>query len=154
MSLKLTAPVRVTLPVPEFEACRVVDVSMFNEAVSDPEGEEINRNDPEALSEGHKAAAEQGNRADPRYGGNCTPDEHDSLRDLKDDKCGFADQLGGCNNGSHTQMGLQTRLVAWTECANARDNIRNQCFSGGNQGHVIAANKAWELAQDCASRLP
>jgi RHS repeat-associated protein len=88
--------------------------------------------DPDALSAGHREAA--GNRTDARYGGNCTPDEHDELSRRQDDACGEKQNLPRCKGDLSPDDNVirQNRMKA---CRDARNDVMNQCFAGGNQGH-------------------
>jgi hypothetical protein len=44
---------------------------------------------------------------------------------------------------------LQSKYYKNIRCAQARDNINNTCFGGGDAGHRQAANDARRAAQRC-----
>jgi hypothetical protein len=118
-------------------------------------GAAINPTDPKALSDGHKAAA--GDKTDPRYGGNCDPDQYDQLRQNQIDKCGnhqggssgyvTAESVGKCVPGM-SNSDLLTRRDVFLECAVARYNV-NQCFAGGDDGHRKAVEGMLNAATNC-----
>lgn len=121
-------------------------LSALNEKSEDRFGRQI---DPQAdlLSKGHAAAA--GNRADPRYGGNCTPDEYDELEKNKKSECSKTDQLGKCKRDMDNGM-LHERMVQFGRCAKAREKVMDKCFAGGDYGHIKQLNEQWEGANKCA----
>jgi uncharacterized protein RhaS with RHS repeats len=107
-------------------------------------------NDPEALSSAHRAAS--GDRTKVGYGGNCTPDEYDGLRDATKDACkdpaNGAQSLGGCFP-EMTPFARATRIQQWTNCAKARENEANRCFAGGDTNHKQQINQAWKVVSKC-----
>jgi hypothetical protein len=126
-------------------------------------GNAIDPSDPDAVSAGHKAARidaiKNGTdvRADSRYGGNCTPDEYEALRDATWDACkdpaNGAQTLGKCFPGM-TPFAIATRIQQWTNCARARENEANRCFAGGNKGHIDQINDAWKVVEKCGGTVP
>jgi hypothetical protein len=118
----------------------------------------VDPTDPEALSKAHHAAA--GDRTNPAYGGNCDPDQHDRLSQLQDDACGLAAQLGSCLDSAGkmkpnlTQSMIQLRRETYGNCANARANIMNKCFAGGDNNHRNEERKMRDVARGCASLIP
>lgn len=126
---------------------------------------------PDALSAAHLAAA--GNRADPGYGGNCTPDEYDKLKNKQDTTCGdhkggpggymTAESLGGCkgtklapvdkNGLPLTSYDLSIRRDAWLNCGVARDDLAQKCFAGGDNVHKDQINQAQNAALNCEKLL-
>ncbi len=82
--------------------------------------------------------------------GACTVARHEQLQDL-------VDQL--CTNYSCSGMDPYSSLVpcsAYTDrahlahlCAQARENINNECFGGGDRGHLVAAGNARLAEQGC-----
>ena len=112
---------------------------------TDPWGVAI---DPKAdkLTSDHAAAI--GNRADPRYGGNCSPDEYDRLRDSYKKECGNADSLGSCK-ADMSKSEKSSRMAAYGKCARARENMMNKCFAGGDLNHRIQAGNVWNAYKNC-----
>jgi len=103
----------------------------------------------EALSKGHRTAAEIGNRADPAYGGNCTPDEHDKLKEEQNIACDAAKGLT-CGKGE-IDYGKVDKLEA---CAEARIKILRKCFAGGDKGHNRQINQVKNTMGNCMGRTP
>ena len=110
----------------------------------------VDKTDPKALSDAHKAAA--GDRTIAGYGGNCSPDEYDQRSQDQAEKCGdhhggpagyvTAESLGKCRGGGvMSPSELLTRRNAHLDCAVARDNVA-RCFAGGDDGHVTAREQA------------
>ena len=112
---------------------------------TDPWGVAI---DPKAdkITSDHAAAI--GNRADPRYGGNCSPDEYDRLRDSYKKECGNADSLGSCK-ADMSKSEKSSRMAAYGKCARARENMMNKCFAGGDLNHRIQAGNVWNAYKNC-----
>jgi RHS repeat-associated protein len=110
--------------------------------------------DPRAkgLSDAHKAAS--GDRTQTGYGGNCTPNEYDDYDAKKTDLCdNKAHVLGGCDNPALSNAQLSERGRAWARCADARDNLMNSCFAGGDNGHRKAAGDAWAASAKCYNKI-
>jgi RHS repeat-associated protein len=86
------------------------------------------RTPAEQLSDAHHAAA--GNRSDAGYGGNCTPDEHDDLKQKQNKACEKTKGLT-CASGQIDY----SKADLLQACADARINIARRCFAGGESGH-------------------
>ncbi len=95
------------------------------------------------LSGDHKAAGRDRTKAG--YGGNCTPDDYDALMDKQRKFCKEATLL---KRSDDTEVN-QIKEAAWDRCAQALEDVMNQCFDGGNKGHKIAAEQARNVAIDC-----
>jgi hypothetical protein len=115
---------------------------------------------PDALSAGHKAAA--GDKTDPRYGGNCDPEEYDQLSRNQVEKCGdhhggpagyiTSESLGRCdqnNPGINNISDVIQRRDAYLDCAVARDNVARQCFAGGDETHRNEIENTLRAAARC-----
>jgi hypothetical protein len=99
-----------------------------------------------------------GARADVRYGGNCTPEEHDRLLDKQKNACGNggSQNLPECKGHLSADENLP-RQMKMASCRNARNNINNQCFAGGNQGHRDQVDQILTQMAKCdrfINRLP
>ncbi|AVT00389.1 sugar-binding protein [Paracidovorax avenae] len=98
--------------------------------------------DAERLSSAHEAA--MGNRTAPGYGGNCSPEEHDALRDKKEKACddakGLSCQKGELNYGKAEKI---------QKCIDARINIARKCFAGGDAGHNEQINQLFRIIGKC-----
>jgi len=99
----------------------------------------------QSLTDAHKAAGT--NRLAPGYGGNCTPDEYDDLKNKKDDACSKAQGLT-CGPGV-VDYGKVDTLQA---CADARINVARKCFSGGDKGHNDQINQLQRTIGKCMGR--
>jgi hypothetical protein len=119
----------------------------------------IDSSDPEALSKGHAAARQEAKangtdaRTDPRYGGNCDPNQYDKLDQAQKDAC----KPGGCNglskHNSDQLVEIYNKISIWEQCRNARENIAEQCFAGGDDGHKKAIAQAQATADNCRDLL-
>jgi hypothetical protein len=138
---------------PILHTCMMTLVRIFSVGVSG--GVVIDPTDPEALSDGHHAA--NGDRTDPRYGGNCEPDDFDQLRQAQYDSCkdpaNGAQTLGGCFPGM-SPLGRADRLIQLTRCLDARKDVANQCFAGGNDGHRQQINQVKGMILGCGGTPP
>jgi Novel toxin 16 len=95
-----------------------------------------------SLSDAHQAAA--GNRSAAGYGGNCTPDEHDELKDKQDAACNKAKGL------SCIKPIIDYRAADEIEkCINARIDIARKCFMGGDKGHNDQINDLRRAVGKC-----
>ncbi len=98
--------------------------------------------DAERLSSAHEAA--MGNSTAPGYGGNCSPEEHDALRDKKEKACddakGLSCQKGELNYGKAEKI---------QKCIDARINIARKCFAGGDAGHNEQINQLFRIIGKC-----
>ncbi|WP_455769348.1 RHS repeat-associated core domain-containing protein [Paracidovorax citrulli] len=98
--------------------------------------------DAERLSSAHEAA--MGNRTAPGYGENCSPEEHDALRDKKEKACddakGLSCQKGELNYGKAEKI---------QKCIDARINIARKCFAGGDAGHNEQINQLFRIIGKC-----
>ncbi|WP_440534664.1 hypothetical protein [Variovorax sp. YR566] len=88
-------------------------------------------------------------RTSPGYGGNCSPDNYHKLHDDYKQKCGQADALGACKSGMSPSQ-LSARRQAFGQCARAREEMMNQCFSGGDYNHREQAGNVWNAYKNCA----
>lgn len=68
-----------------------------------------------------------------------------------DFKAGISQPIS-CNkiSGCSALRAMRTR---WVNCRDARNNINNTCFSGGNQGHRQAASAADLNVRNCDTRI-
>ena len=113
---------------------------------------------PDALSKGHHAA--KGNRYDSRYGGNCDPNRHDKLRQAKENAC--EDPVHGAQTKANKGRcfpemsfdGRLDKLLALTHCYNARKNIADQCFAGGDKGHHQQLDDLKKRIKQCGGSPP
>lgn len=55
-------------------------------------------------------------------------------------------RISGCS-------ALQAMHSKWASCRDARNNINNTCFSGGNPGHKTAADLADLNVRNCEARM-
>ncbi|WP_338807007.1 RHS domain-containing protein [Pseudomonas chlororaphis] len=99
----------------------------------------------ETLSDAHRSAA--GSRTAPGYGGNCTPDEHDALKQKQEDACGKTKNLT-CAKGA-PDYGKVDTLQA---CADARIKIARKCFAGGDSGHNDQIDQIMRTIGRCMGR--
>jgi RHS repeat-associated protein len=116
----------------------------------------VDPTDPAALSAGHNAAA--GNKSDSRYGGNCDPNQYDNLNKSQYDACKSstgAQTIGGCQGLSpSTQYNeIVNRLSKWEQCKTARQDIANQCFAGGDNGHLKQIQQVEAVINKCIGML-
>jgi RHS repeat-associated protein len=81
------------------------------------------------LSRAHEIAKGLGIRGDG-YGGNCSPNRHDELRDEVEKYCKKSD-IKTCKEGE-IDYG---KADAAEKCLRARAKIANECFAGGDSGH-------------------
>jgi hypothetical protein len=94
------------------------------------------------LSDAHKAA--KGDRTNPAYGGNCTADRLDALEKIKDDACDPEKRCKGDQRLDELEKNLNQNLA----CKGAREQINNECFAGGDEGH----RKQVEEVQNAVNR--
>jgi RHS repeat-associated protein len=99
---------------------------------------------PDELSAGHEAA--NGDRTTPAYGCNCTPEQHDRLRDIVDEKC--KSEPIACK-GNQVYQELMANLAKNVACRNARETIADQCFAGGDDGHKTTITEADNAIANC-----
>jgi RHS repeat-associated protein len=99
----------------------------------------------ESLTDAHKAA--NGNRAAAGYGGNCTPDEHDDLKDKKEAAC---DKASGLTCGPGVINYGAADVVQG--CIDARIKIARKCFMGGDKGHNDQINQLQRIVGKCMGR--
>ncbi|WCM94304.1 DUF6531 domain-containing protein [Acidovorax sp. NCPPB 2350] len=98
--------------------------------------------DAERLSAAHQAA--NGDRAAPGYGGNCSPDEHDSLKQKQEQICEKAKGLT-CEKPEISF----SKAEKVQECIDARINIARKCFAGGDSGHNKQINELRKIIGKC-----
>ena len=82
----------------------------------------------EDLSKAHNDA--KGDRTKPGYGGQCTPDEHDDLKDNQDQVCSEA--VGQSCKVGEIDYGKADKFE---KCAKARTKVARKCFAGGDANH-------------------
>jgi hypothetical protein len=83
------------------------------------------------------------------YGGNCNKNQYDDLARQKDKACS---SRVSCH-ASMDQSQLIVNRNLHRQCARLREDIMNQCFDGGDDGHRTQANEAWNGAARCAELL-
>jgi hypothetical protein len=87
--------------------------------------------------------------------GNCTKKRYDWLLKQKNRICGKAESLGTCTpKMEHDLTKLLPRIDAWQECASIRLAIMNECFEGGDNGHVRTYNSIMDLLDKCYKLMP
>ena len=96
----------------------------------------------EELTRDHKAA--DGDRTKPGYGGNCTPDEHDDLKNKKEEACSNAAGLT-CKEPT-INYGIADTVQ---KCVDARIKIAKKCFGGGDSGHNEQINQLRAIIGKC-----
>ncbi|MDR2881048.1 MAG: hypothetical protein LBV29_04030 [Azoarcus sp.] len=105
----------------------------------------------EGLKDAHAAA--NGDKTKPGYGGNCTPNEYDHYDAKKEEWCGEASALGRCpglNSGIYmSYFDRMKRATSYARCADARRNLMDNCFKGGDAGHRQAAIQADLASVNC-----
>jgi len=90
--------------------------------------------------------------------GDCTPEEHDQLQNAVNVECKRTPvrcvSLQSC-------AVLRANWLQFQHCINARANIMNKCFQGGDDRHKQAlestqtgANKCWRLMEEKKCPLP
>jgi hypothetical protein len=95
------------------------------------------------LSDAHKAA--KGDRTNPAYGGNCTADRLDALEKIKDDAC---NPTRGCK-GTQSLVKLTENRDNALACKGAREQINNECFAGGDEGHRKQVEQLQNAVNNC-----
>ncbi|MDR2881050.1 MAG: hypothetical protein LBV29_04040 [Azoarcus sp.] len=125
-------------------------------AVTSPgEAPPVDKNDPDALSAAHLAT--NGDKTKPGYGGNCTPNQYDRLSQEQFDVCKSptgAQTIGGCRGLRSDQLAeIADRLSKWEQCKNARKNVADQCFAGGDDGHNTQISNAQIVIDKCRDML-
>jgi Novel toxin 16 len=63
--------------------------------------------------------------------GNCTATQHRTLQTQVDNACGAALACSGTDD----RATLNSKIGKASACIDARRNINNTCFAGGDQGH-------------------
>jgi RHS repeat-associated protein len=121
----------------------------------------IDPTDPVGLSQGHKQAVQSAiangtdARTDTRYGGNCEPNQYDSLNTAQDNHCTEYDaqqgryvNLTGCK-GNDSLATLSMKMMKHTQCEKARKDIADQCFAGGDNIHRDKIDDERNAIQKC-----
>jgi hypothetical protein len=102
------------------------------------------------LSEAHKAANHD--RTNPGYGGQCDPDQYDKLskaqQDMCKDRANGAQRLGKCFP-EMTPFARATRINYLKACLKAREDVANQCFDGGDNGHRQQIEQVRDMLEQC-----
>jgi len=103
--------------------------------------------DPNAkkMSDDHDNA--NGNKADPAYGGDCTPSDFDNYMQKQHTECDLA--KGKACNDTTPKRQAKANADQFTKCAKARENVMNACFRGGESGHRTQAYQNWVSAANC-----
>lgn len=98
------------------------------------------------LSDAHKADRTAGGNG---TGGDCGPEKLQQMEADKDDIC---DQALKCTpNKTAPENLFLARLNAM--CARHRDEIRKQCFDGGDDGHRRQSIDRWNAVQNCLDKI-
>jgi hypothetical protein len=97
----------------------------------------------ESLTAGHIAAA--GDRAQPGYGGRCTPDEHDKRRDYKNSSCNGKKD---CSPTDSKEIVL-SKKADLQQCFDARKDMMDTCFMGGDNAHKTEMEKVRRSINTC-----
>jgi Novel toxin 16 len=63
--------------------------------------------------------------------GSCTVSQHRTLQDAVENQCGAAKACSGTDN----QAALNSKIGQISRCIDARKNINNTCYAGGDRGH-------------------
>lgn len=77
--------------------------------------------------------------------GDCTGPQHRALQNEVNRWCNLPSQ---CTDRLSTQE-LEDREFINFQCRVARDTINRTCFRGGDQGHQIAADNAFNAQENC-----
>ena len=85
------------------------------------------------------------------YTGDCTEEQHKDLQDKINESCGR--NLSRCSAKYDSPDLLRMKYDAFISCARARDNINNECFKGGDSGHVNDRNQAYNGAIRCLEEM-
>jgi len=138
------------IPGPTMAACAAAAESALNVialgaaalATATIPGSTSQVSDAERLSAAHDAA--QGNRSAPGYGGNCSPDEHDALKQEQTQACDRAKGL----TCSEPEINY-SKAEKLQGCIDARINIAKKCFAGGDAGHNKQINELRRIIGKC-----
>ncbi|WP_231502209.1 RHS repeat-associated core domain-containing protein [Paracidovorax avenae] len=138
------------IPGPTMAACAAAAESALNVlalgaaalATATISGSTSPVSDAERLSAAHDAA--QGNRSAPGYGGNCSPDEHDALKQEQTQACEKAKGL----TCSEPEISF-SKAEKLQKCIDARINIAKKCFAGGDAGHNKQINELRRIIGKC-----
>jgi|GEM_PF-2096876 len=79
--------------------------------------------------------------------GNCDPDRHGYLQNRVNDICKNAGQRS-CVQANSCEI-LGTKMARAAECIDARTQINDECFGGGDDGHNQAVTQERNLHNNC-----
>jgi hypothetical protein len=77
--------------------------------------------------------------------GTCTATQHRTLQDAVENACGAA---SACT-GADTKTVLNSKIGQHSRCIDARKNINNICFAGGDAGHKQAITERTNAITKC-----
>ena len=98
----------------------------------------------DSLTAAHKAA--NGDRTKPGYGGKCTPDEHDKRKNNVSESCKSGQKI--CTAKDTSEI-WRSKEAAWQQCFEARNDIMNSCFMGGDKAHKAELESVREKLNTC-----
>lgn len=78
--------------------------------------------------------------------GNCSQDHYDYLKEQKGLACNVK---RSCNAQVDTCAEIMGKMVNNNACINARNDVMNQCFNGGDKRHQLERENARDVLGDC-----
>jgi len=87
-----------------------------------------------------------------RPNGNCTHSRKKELANNVTWECKNKDRPSTCNSYLITCDEILIRAEQARQCRDAREQIMNECFFGGNQKHHDEWEKAYDVEKDCLDR--
>ncbi|NJM97348.1 MAG: hypothetical protein HC800_09365 [Phormidesmis sp. RL_2_1] len=81
--------------------------------------------------------------------GNCTSARHSSLQKQVKALCDRGSLSRRCTPATKGCNRLSQRIKLNVLCGNARRKINEECYAGGNAGHIRAQNDAYKAAAAC-----